>query len=101
MELLFVTLGGIILGLLARYLVPLRETHGVLLVPALGAASAAILWEVMTWLGLPYDGGWIWVIALGGTAVIVALVTPSLGRARRTRDRAELSALLSPSARTN
>ena len=42
MELLFVILGGIIIGLIGRYLFPLRETHGVLLVPAIGAAASAI-----------------------------------------------------------
>jgi uncharacterized membrane protein YeaQ/YmgE (transglycosylase-associated protein family) len=101
MELLFVVLAGIIIGLLGRYLLPLRDTHGALLVPALGAGSAAILWEVLTWAGLPYDGGWIWVITLVLTAAIVAVVTPLLGRRRRDRDRAQLSALLSPKARTN
>jgi hypothetical protein len=41
MELLFVTLGGVILGLIARYVLPHRHVHGVVLIPAIGAAAAA------------------------------------------------------------
>ncbi|RFA19971.1 hypothetical protein [Subtercola boreus] len=101
MELLFVILGGIIIGLLGRYLLPLREMHGALLVPAIGALTAAIVWEALTWLGLPYDGGWIWVITFVGTAVVVAIATTFLGRSRRSHDRAELSRLLAPKARVS
>ena len=36
MELLFVALGGAIIGLGARYLLPHRHTHGAVLMPAIG-----------------------------------------------------------------
>ena len=99
MELLFIVLAGIIMGGAARYLFPLRDTYGVVLMPAVGAITAAIVWEVLTWLGWPYDGGWIWVITLIVTALVVAITPLVLGRARRSHDRAQLSALLSPKAR--
>ena len=41
MELLFVVLGGAILGLAARYSLPRRHTYGSALVPAIGAGVAA------------------------------------------------------------
>ena len=41
MELLFVALGGAILGLGARYLLPGRHTHGSVLVPAIGVIAAS------------------------------------------------------------
>ncbi|MEA9985898.1 MULTISPECIES: hypothetical protein [Subtercola] len=99
MELLFIVLGGVILGALARYIFPLRDTHGSVLMPALGAVVAAVLWEALTWLGLRYDGGWIWVISLVLTGLVVGITDVVLGRRRQARDRAELSSLLSGKAR--
>ena len=64
MELLFVTVIGASISLGVRYLVPGRQTHGALLVPAVGAAATAAVWAICVWLGLTFDGGWIWVIAL-------------------------------------
>jgi hypothetical protein len=90
MELLFITLGGIILGLIARYTLPNRERHGVVLVPA----TAAIVWVALTWAGMPWDGGWIWVISLVVTALTVVAADILIGRARATRDAERLQALL-------
>lgn len=86
MEMLFATLGGVVLGLLVRYVVPGRETHGVLVLPGVGAIVAAVVWAALTWLGWRFDGGWIWVwtlVAAGVAALVVALLLP---RARREKD---------------
>ena len=98
MELLFVTVIGASISLGVRYLVPGRQTHGALLVPAVGAAATAAVWAVCVWLGLPFDGGWIWVIALvlGPLASLaVALVLP---KRRETADKQLLARLMKPSA---
>jgi hypothetical protein len=94
MELLFVTLGGAILGLAARYSIPRRRTHGVVLVPAVGAAASAVVWVALTWLGWAWDGGWIWVASLvaGGAA---SVLTAILVGPRRERADAELFERLS------
>jgi hypothetical protein len=79
MELLFVTVIGAAFALGVRYLVPGRQTHGLLLVPMIGAAATAAVWAICVWLGLTFDGGWIWVISLvlgPLTALAVALVLP-------------------------
>jgi hypothetical protein len=68
MELLFVTLGGLILGLAARYALPHRAEVGV----------------AITWAGLAWDGGWIWVISLVLAGLASAGTEFVLGR-RRTR----------------
>lgn len=86
MEMLFATLGGVVLGLLVRYVVPGRETHGVLVLPGVGAIVAAVVWAALTWLGWRFDAGWIWVwtlVAAGVAALVVALLLP---RARREKD---------------
>ena len=95
MELLFITLGGIILGLLARYLLPNRDRHGVVLIPAIGAAVSAVVWVGLTWLGWAWDGGWIWVVSLVVTAVVVVAADILIGRTRKTHDAERLQLLLS------
>ncbi|MDO9396055.1 MAG: hypothetical protein Q7T71_05895 [Herbiconiux sp.] len=95
MELLFVTLGGVILGLGARYLLPHRERHGVVLIPAIGAAAAAVLWGILTWAGLPWDGGWIWVISLVLSGLTAIGADVLIGRRRVQHDDERLKLLLS------
>ena len=86
MELLFATLGGAILGLGARYALPGRDTYGVLLIPAVGAATAAIVWAGLTWLGWKFSGGWIWVVTLVAAAAVSAAVTLLVSRTRKNAD---------------
>ncbi len=93
MELLFVTLGGLILGFLARYTLPHRSTNGVLLVPALGAAFSAALWVALTWAGLKWDAGLIWWITLVATAAVCAVAAVLLGRVRQRQDADRLATL--------
>ncbi|MDR6970043.1 hypothetical protein [Leifsonia shinshuensis] len=93
MELLFVVLGGAIIGLAGRYLLPNRHTHGSVLMPAIGVASASVLWVALTWAGLKWDGGWIWWITLLGTALIVAVADLLIGRLRTESDDRMLHAL--------
>ncbi|WP_394552549.1 hypothetical protein ACDF64_17115 [Agromyces sp. MMS24-JH15] len=99
MELLFVTLGGAILGLAARYLLPRRATYGTILVPAVGAGVAAVVWVALTWLGWAWDGGWIWVVALAAAGVVSALVALLIGPSRERAD-AELFERLSRPGRS-
>jgi quaternary ammonium compound-resistance protein SugE len=100
MELLFVVLGGIILGLIARYSAPRRHTNGVLLIPALGAAVSALVWVALTWAGLKWDGGIIWWITLVVTALVCGAAAVTIGRSRERADAARMSALVNP-RRTN
>ena len=86
MELLFVTLGGVILGIAARYSVPNRDTHGALLVPAVAAIVASVVWAALTWVGWKFDGGWIWVVSLGASGIIAAAASVFLGRQRTASD---------------
>ncbi|BDZ44564.1 hypothetical protein [Naasia aerilata] len=96
MELLFVVLGGILLGLIARYSLPHRSTSGVLLLPALGAAVSALIWVALTWAGLKWDAGLIWWITLLATALVCGAAALRLGRSRERADAARLSALINP-----
>ncbi len=86
MELLFVVIIAFVIGLAVRFALPGHDTYGVVLLPAVSAVVAAILWAALTWVGLKFDGGWIWAISLvagGLVAVALALVVPP---ARRNGD---------------
>lgn len=89
MELLFVVMGGAFLGAIPRYLLPGRDTYGTALLPAVGGAVAAVVWAGLTWLGWPFDGGWIWWASLGA-AVVVSFLVPLLITSRRKRHDDEL-----------
>lgn len=79
MELLFVIVIAAAIGLGVRYIVPKRGTYGVLLLPAIAAAVASVVWVGLLWLGWRFDGTWIWVVSLaaaGVAALVLALVLP-------------------------
>jgi hypothetical protein len=86
MELLFVTLGGMILGLAVRYIFPNRSTYGAALLPAVGAAVASAVWAALTWAGWKFDGGWIWVVSFVLAGVVAILSAILVSRTRRTFD---------------
>ena len=84
MELLYVTVIGAGIGAIVRYAVPRRGSYGALLLPAIAAAVTSVVWVALLWLGLTFDGGWIWVASLGA-AVVVALLTALLIPGRRAQ----------------
>ena len=94
MELLFVLVIAAAIGLALRYLLPQRVTYGLLILPAVAAAVAGIVWVGLVWLGWTFDGTWIWVVSLvsgGAAALLVALALPRRRMASDARLLAELS----------
>ena len=94
MELLFVVLGGALLGFVAHFALPAADTRGVLLAPASAAVVAAVVWEVLLLAGLRPDGGWIWVVSLVLAAVVAAVACRVAATTRRRRDREQLARLM-------
>lgn len=94
MELLFIALGGAVLGIAARYALPGRLTHGAVLVPAIGTMVASVVWVALTWLGLAWDGGWIWGVTLGVTALASVAADLALVRTRTAGDERMLHTLI-------
>lgn len=95
MELLFVALGGAIIGLGVHYAAPWRRERGVLLVPAAGVVTAAVVWLGLTVLGWAWDGGWIWAVTLVLSAVVASVLAVLVGRVRSNADDAMLVRLMS------
>ncbi|MGW9630468.1 hypothetical protein ACWGST_07165 [Agromyces sp. NPDC055520] len=96
MELIFIVVGGAILGLAAQFVVPRRHLRGVTVGPAIGTAVAAVVWVGLTWLGWPWDGGWIWVVSLVASALVPALVLYLISPRRERADDAAFERLSRP-----
>lgn len=90
---MFVVLGGAIIGLAIRYLLPHRDQHGAALVPALGAIFASVIWIALTWAGWKWDGTWIWVAALAGGGLITLFADLTISRNRNAKDAELLESL--------
>lgn len=86
MELLFIVLIGIVLGLVARAVLPGRTQTGVALLPAFGGASAAVVWVALTWMRLKWDQPLIWTLTLVAATLTVAAAGLLLARSRTTVD---------------
>lgn len=93
MELVYVTVIGAAIGLLARYVLPGRRTYGILLLPAAAAAVTATVWAALVWAGWKFDGGWIWVASLGAALVTSVLIPLLLPRYRDAHDERRLEHL--------
>lgn len=92
MELLFVCIAAAGLGAIARYALPGRGTHGPVLLPAISTAVAAVAWAILTWLGWPFDGGWIWAVTLALAAIAAVVAGVVIPRRRRAADARLLAA---------
>jgi hypothetical protein len=86
MELMFVIIIAVAVGLGIRYLLPGRDTYGVALIPAVDGAVTAILWVALVWAGWKFDGGWIWAVTLIAGGLVALAVALAIPRGRRTAD---------------
>lgn len=86
---------GAAIGAVLRYVIPGRATHGLLLLPALGACTTAVAWVVMVVSGWSLGDPWIWTLALVAPAVVCTIAGIALARVRPARDQQRLQQLLS------
>ena len=93
MELIYVTAIGIALAVIVRYLVPGRQTHGILLIPAIGGAGTAVVWVALVWLAPTSDGGWIWVASIAAGVIASIVAAAILPRRRKLADEAKFKQL--------
>jgi hypothetical protein len=88
MELVFVVVIAACLGTIVRYTMPGRSSYGVALLPAIAAAVAVVVWVALLWLGLTFDGGWIWVASLAASVIAPLIVAIRLPKVRSEADTA-------------
>lgn len=93
---LIVTFAGLIGGVL-RYLIPGRDRHGMITMPALQVAVASVLWTGSVWLGLSPQSPWPWLVALGLSTVFSVALGIYLPKRRDAEDEQLLASLTQPS----
>lgn len=80
---------AVALGIAMHYGTPDPHSRGVVLVPAIAAATAAVVWGAMTWLGFAENNPWIWLASLAIPVLVAYPTALLLARARMARDAAE------------
>ena len=60
--------GGI--GTIVRYLLPGRESYGLLLLPAASIVASVIVWGALTWLGIAHSEVWMWLVSLAAGLLV-------------------------------
>ncbi|KEP74608.1 hypothetical protein HR12_07085 [Microbacterium sp. SUBG005] len=92
MQILLGLLIGAVVGLVAHVALPGRHLRGAALAPLAGAASAAIVWTALTWMGLG-DTPLPWVLAVVASAATTLVLVPLITRSRVARDEADRARL--------
>jgi hypothetical protein len=64
MEILFLLVYGVILGLVAPYISLKSDDYGVVVPGALALVWGGLLWTILTWAGLQSTDAYIWVIVM-------------------------------------
>ncbi len=66
LNLLFIAIYAILLGLVAPYVGLASENYGTYVPTALAVVSGSVLWMLGTWSGVHCDEAWIWLIVMLG-----------------------------------
>jgi hypothetical protein len=64
MEIAFLLVYAVILGLVAPYVGLKSEKYGSLVPSAVALIAGAVLWTALTWVGMSHTDGWIWIIVM-------------------------------------
>ncbi len=86
MELIFIVVIGLVIGLAIRYIVPGRQTYGVGAQLGLSAAVSSAIWVGLTVAGMAWDGFWIWALTLAATIIACVAFGVAVPRARLLRE---------------
>jgi len=81
------------LGIGVHYLLPLRHIRGVVIVPAVATAAAALIYTGLQWIGVEESNVWLWVASIAGGLVLSAVISYTLCVVRERRDDRERAAL--------
>ena len=64
MEIAFLVVYAAILGLVAPYVGLKSEKYGSLVPSVASFLTGAVLWTILTWVGMSHTDGWIWIIVM-------------------------------------
>lgn len=89
MYIVLALIAAAVLGIAAHFAAPHRQERGVILVPGVSVAVAAVVYAALTWLGWGEGNVWLWVATLGAAVVVSVVVALLVGIARSRHDAAE------------
>jgi len=92
-QILLAFLVGAVIGAAVHFAVGDRGTRGVALGPVLGAASAGLVWMILTWAGIGLDSPWLWLSAFVVPIVVTYPALVVLARTRTAHDARERAQL--------
>lgn len=90
MEIAFLVIYSVILGLVAPYVIGKSLQYGELVPSSSALVGGSILWAIFTWIGLSYEQVWIWVIVMLAMPACLFAATFWLTKKRNALDTSEL-----------
>ncbi|MGC5170868.1 hypothetical protein ACPW96_09250 [Micromonospora sp. DT81.3] len=93
MLILLALIAGAVAGMVLHFVLPHRSTRGVVLAPAIGAATAGVLYTVLQWAGLAEDNPWLWAASILAPIVVTYVAVSILSRSRIAHDTRERTRL--------
>jgi uncharacterized membrane protein YeaQ/YmgE (transglycosylase-associated protein family) len=84
---------GAAIGAAAHFMVPGRNTRGVVLGPVIGAFASGLVWMILTWAGVGLDSVWLWLSAFVAPIVLTYPALVVLARTRTAHDARERTRL--------
>ena len=93
MQILLALVVGAAIGLALEFLIPHRALRGAAIAPLIGAASAALVWMILTWAGVGLENPLLWLSAFVAPVVVTWPALVLLSRRRITHDQEERARL--------
>jgi hypothetical protein len=91
MEILIILIYGLILALVAPFVLPPSDHYGRLVPAGLAIVAGSLIWLVLTWLGFNYQEAWIWFAVMLGMPLIGWFGSQALDRIRRNQEEQRLN----------
>jgi uncharacterized membrane protein YeaQ/YmgE (transglycosylase-associated protein family) len=89
MQIIIALVFGAGAGGLLHYLQAGRSARGVALAPVVGAFVGALVWLVLTWLGVTTLSPWLWLASFAAPLIVVPVLLTVLTRTRASHDARE------------
>ncbi|HEX5859167.1 MAG TPA: hypothetical protein VFY91_13770 [Microbacterium sp.] len=89
MLILLALIAGAVAGMALHFTLPHRSSRGVVLAPAIGAATAGVLYTILQWAGLAEDNPWLWVASILAPVAVTYVAVTVISRSRVAHDARE------------
>lgn len=70
MGLIYIVVLAAGIGTVVRYLLPGRESYGLLLLPAASIVASVVVWGALTWVGVAHAEVWMWLVSLAAGLLV-------------------------------